>query len=339
MIVIIVGAGSAALHFAEGCESLGLEYTVVTRSFARQKQFVSRFIARYNATPNCSFLHIREFSDRQFDIGIVATPPISHGDVAEYLLNFGPKLIFIDKPLGMGEESVSHFSKEGVRLLCGSQFVLRPSFTAFAESSAQVITAADAEIRSHYCEPFSGPVLAHPWDSFFADGWITDEQSGGGVLSEFCHALFWVGWLLETSGLPLNVMRLDDFSTRVNGRGRIALAKVAMSMRPTGAPGVSVLQDWQADAIERSLSVTSAASSHQVLLESGKGSDLLLNQYSMRSQRDGQVFSTDRRKDATRLLRHIVEVSENPYETSILSLRVAIWVEKTIVHVRKSSGL
>ena len=179
--------------------------------------------------------------------------------------------------------------------------------------------------------------MAHPWDLNFADGWFTDESGGGGVLSGFSHALFWIGWLLESNGFPLDPMGLDEFSTQFNGRGRMALSKVAMSTHTVGGVAVTVLQSWQTDTLEKSLSVTSEAASLQVKF--GAEFDRLLTRPSPASPIHRREFITNRRADTARLLRHIIHVSQRPQIESPLSIKVALWVDEVIRDIRSKAAL
>jgi hypothetical protein len=142
--------------------------------------------------------------------------------------------------------------------------------------------------------------------------------------------------ILLTVGSQTKVAEAGCFRSSPT-RGRMALSTVAMSTHSVCGAATTVLQSWQTDTLEKSLSVTCEAASFQV--EFGAQFDRLLTKPSAASPIHQRDFVTDRRADTARLLRHIIRVSQSPQIESPLSLKVALWVDEVIRDIRSKAAL
>jgi predicted dehydrogenase len=335
MSVVIVEAGSAGLHHALACQDLGMEHTVVIRRETQINEFLSRFRGRYEKASNANFISLNSDSrDVNFNIGILATPPTTHPELLIFLMNLQPKVIYVEKPLAMPPDTAACALDSGVTLLGGSQYVMRPSFVELLNWTTNLIRPEGLLINSYYCEPLAGPASAHSWDPEFVDGWITNEKAGGGVLGEYSHALFWVGWVLKKSGMALPTIQLDKYSQSVNTNFHISLDHIEMSIMSMGGLSGRITQSCALDLSQKSLSITCADTGNTIFLDVGLDSDYLTriapngNIYSKR------LFNSTRQLDAARLILHLTEVAINPTLDSPLSLDIALWVDNVISQVR-----
>jgi hypothetical protein len=336
MSVVIAGAGSAALHHASACQDLGLEHTVAVRRETQVSEFLARFVERYGKASKATFISTRSgWRGTNFDIGILATPPTTHPDLLIYLMNFQPKLIYIEKPLATPPSVAAHVVNSGIRLLGGSQFVLRPSFAEFFQMTTNLIGRDGSSINCYFCEPLTGPATAHSWNPDFVNGWVTDEKAGGGVLGEYSHALFWVGCTLKKNSRSLPSIELGKYSQRVNMNSQISLDHVEILFSSDGDISGRVTQSCALNFFQKSISVTCSSNGDELVLDVGSDCDSLILVSANGNIETKQLFNSTRQRDAARLISHLEEMADNPSLDSPLSLDVALWVDVVISQVRK----
>jgi len=336
MSVLIVGAGSAAVHHAYACQEMGLEYTIVTRTESKIHEFSARFFGRYGESTNATFQSIqKKCLDQNFHIGIVATPPMTHSDALKFLANLHLKVIYIEKPFTVHPSLVVRVVESGTRLLSGSQFVLRSSFSEFRDLSRDVIGQENSFIRCVYSESLAAPAAAHSWDPDFLDGWVTDEMAGGGVLSEYSHALHWVGWILEQNDKPLPELELVNHSKKLNRNSRISIDNVEMSFPAVESIAGNIRQTCGINSTEKLISVTGLDTGKRLILDVGFDKDSIRLISSRGNIEERMLFTSTRKRDSTELIAHLKETALDPSLDSPLSLRVALWVDSMILQVRR----
>ncbi|MCG3769762.1 MAG: hypothetical protein JW384_00893 [Nitrosomonadaceae bacterium] len=245
-----------------------------------------------------------------------------------------PKLVFIEKPLAISDLVRSNGVISRTRLVCGSQFVLRPSFEKFFLASVDLIRLDGARIQSSFCEALAGPASAHSWNPDFKNGWITDESSGGGVLSEYSHALFWVGWLIKKNGLPLPQVQLDRHVQKMNMASKTSLVHVEMSLTSETGLFANVTQSCDISLSRKSLSVLTSMGTVELTSQSETGTDLLTWTASNGFKERVELNQSDRQADAIRLISHLNLIASHPSLDSPLSLDIAAWVDQVIDEVR-----
>lgn len=335
MSVLIVGAGSAALHHAFACQELGLNYTVAVREGTQKEDFLSRFVGRYFQAPKTAFISTQDdWSGVSFDVAIVATPPATHSELLIRLSNSNFKVIYVEKPLATSPSIVTRTVFSGIKLFTGSQMVLSSSFAEFLRLSLPLMSRESTTLEVNYREPLTGPATAHSWNPEFTDGWITDEE-GGGVLSEYSHALFWAGLVMKNKGLTLPSIQAKVYSTALNKNSRTSLDHVEMSFLPSEGVEGRITQSWRSNLTQKNLSIVCLGSGDSLHLE--VSTDLhLLTLFDL----DGkiqfqQAFNSNRQNDANRLMTHLIRIAEVPSTESPLSLEIALWVDASIAQVRE----
>lgn len=200
---MIVGYGSAALHWIRALETLGISIGVVASDPFVFTKLTDRYTQRYGADLPHAVVPV-DMADRMnsFEVAIIATPPLVHEqnvNVVKHRSSAGTKsVIFVEKPMMVNEPGETSI------ILSDSHFNWTDSWRAWlrkvAERSRQdfVVSA-----QGNFIEDLEGSSKAHPWNPRYVQEWVSQASKGGGPLLEFSHPLYWVANLFQILGMGL----------------------------------------------------------------------------------------------------------------------------------------
>jgi hypothetical protein len=87
-------------------------------------------------------------------------------------------------------------------VLSASHWCFHPKWKNFL---SQIIARTEhhdvVHVRTEFREDLSNAASAHHWDHQFLEGWLVDEQRGGGAVTEYSHALHWLASIFTSLGL------------------------------------------------------------------------------------------------------------------------------------------
>jgi predicted dehydrogenase len=206
----IFGAGSIGNHLAQACRRAGWDVVVVDRdpkALKRMKEEI--YPTRYGAWDDAITLFESGKEPKGgFDVIFIGTPPHVRMPIAMEALAEKPKVLQLEKPLGMPSlEGVAQFvakvKKGKTAVIVGydhsvsdaAEFIV----SLLTSNTIGSIETLDVEFREHW----GGIFKAHPWLSGPADTYLGFTEKGGGASGEHSHALhLWI-YLAQVAGLGL----------------------------------------------------------------------------------------------------------------------------------------
>lgn len=216
----IFGAGSIGNHLAQACRRAGWDVVVVDRdpkALKRMKEEI--YPTRYGAwDDSIGLFESGKEPKGGFDAIFIGTPPHVRMPIAMEALAEKPKVLQLEKPLGMPSlEGIAPFvakvKKGKTAVIVGydhsvsdaAEFIV----SLLKSNTVGTVETIDVEFREHW----GGIFKAHPWLSGPADTYLGFTEKGGGASGEHSHAMhLWI-YLAKEAGLgsPKEVAALYDW--------------------------------------------------------------------------------------------------------------------------------
>ncbi len=188
--IALTGAGNLAkwAHLPALQKIAGAKlHAVHSNSGARGKSYAKRFGATYSSSDYSEIL-----TDADIDAVLIASRHKDHATQAIAALNAG-KHVFIEKPMAVTIDECRSINKavesSGKRLMVGFNRRFAPFYVEMKKDLAGRTSPAVISVR------MNSPGIE--------GGWAGDAEQGGVVLSEGCHFIDLMYWLLESE--PVSV--------------------------------------------------------------------------------------------------------------------------------------
>lgn len=219
MKVKVIGAGSIGNHLANASRQLGWQVDICdidALALERTKNLI--YPSRYGHWDDgINLYEMQQVPRSGYDLICIGTPPDSHMEIANTVIEEKPKAVLIEKPLSdpnSTDAELIHLSLKDHRVkgFVGYDHVIGEAaeFTEFLISDIDFgkLQTIDVEFREHW----GGIFAAHPWLDGPSDSYLGYSKRGGGALCEHSHALnLWQHFALICGAGPIqNVMCVMD---------------------------------------------------------------------------------------------------------------------------------
>lgn len=208
--VALVGAGNLArwVHLPNLKKISGASLRAVySASGARGKTYAERFGAAYSCSDYAEILQ-----DPQIDVVLIASRHQHHAQQALEALEAG-KHVFLEKPMALTEEECTKLARAveqtGKQLTVGFNRRFAPFYL---------------EQKKHLQRRTGPAVINCRVNSPYMTGsfWAADPAIGGAILSEACHFVDLLSWLLESELVSVNAFSLPTGNQEPIGENNIA---------------------------------------------------------------------------------------------------------------------
>ncbi|GAK49460.1 dehydrogenase-like protein [Candidatus Moduliflexus flocculans] len=197
MNVKIYGAGSIGNHLAHACRKKGWEVLICDRdATALARTQAEIYPSRYRKWDDAIRLTtIEHLPNEPFDIVIIGTPPDTHLEIAEDVLQTNaPKLLLIEKPVCppslVKAQYVLELAKKAGTIACvGYNHTLTENTKKSEQFLAHQTIGQPLTISAKFREHWGGIFRAHPWISGPQDTYLGFWERGGGASGEHSHAI------------------------------------------------------------------------------------------------------------------------------------------------------
>lgn len=208
--VALVGAGNLArwVHLPNLKKIAGVNLRAVhSASGARGKTYAERFGAAYSCSDYAEILE-----DPQVDVVLIASRHQHHFKQALAALEAG-KHVFLEKPMALTEEECRRLyqavNETGRQLTVGFNRRFAPFYLEQKKQLARRTGPAVIQCR------INSPYMA-------GNFWAADPEIGGAILSEACHFVDLMYWLLQSEPVEVSAFSLPVGNTDPIGENNIA---------------------------------------------------------------------------------------------------------------------
>lgn len=263
MRVGIYGAGSIGNHLAFSSRKIGASVTVCDISADALDRFQKQiYPARYGGfDPSIALVRPDEFTQSEFDVVFIGTPPETHLELLEQAVRLSPKLICIEKPVSTPDlRVIQSFAKiiasANPIILAGYNHRVGRNTTFALDLIEKYNLGKIQKLESVVLESWDGILSAHPWLSGPEDSYLGFTDRGGGATFEHSHGIDL--WCLFAEKLGLGEIQSVEAEAKfvTNGVGGVYDEEIEIKIETTsGVPGV-VRQDVKTKEVQKWVEVS-----------------------------------------------------------------------------------